>query len=124
MEEHHVCRAAAPAGAIAANDGRSSGIRHGQPVLQAIVAGHGLGIAAEENVRSAARHIGGDRNRPLAARLRNNVRFALVLLGVEHLMGDAGFLQQIGEDLGFFDGDAPDQHGLALFVELADSVGV
>ena len=52
------------------------------------------------------------------------MRFALVLLGVEHLVRDAGFLQQGREMLGFFDGDGAHQDRLAAFVQLADAVGV
>ncbi len=45
-----------------------------------------------------------------------------MLLGVQHLVGDAGLLQQFGDGLGFFDGDGSHEHGLAAFVILPDSV--
>ena len=48
--------------------------------------GSWLGIAAEQNVGAAAGHVGGDGDRAFASGLRDDVRFALVLLGVENLM--------------------------------------
>ncbi len=88
-----------------------------------MVASHLLGIAAEQNVRAAAGHVGGHGDRAFAPGLRNDARFALMLLGVQHLMRDAAFLQQFGDGFGLFDGDGAHEHGLAPFVILADAVG-
>ena len=49
--------------------------------------------------------------------LGDDLGFALVLLGVQHVMLDAFLLQQIGESLALFDTDGADQNGLALGVE-------
>ena len=125
LEEHHVRRRSGSRLAPSGADHRGGrGVGHGQAVLEAIVAGHGLGIAAEQNVGAAAGHVGGDGDGAFAAGLRDDVRFALVLLGVEHLVRDAGLLEQLREVLGFFDGDRADQHGLAALVKLADAVGL
>ena len=58
----------------------------GQLVLQAGVLGHELGVAAQQNVGAAAGHVGGDRDRALAAGLRHDGRLALVILGVQDLV--------------------------------------
>ena len=84
---------------------------------------HELGIAAEQNVGTAAGHVGGDRDRALAAGLRHDVGFALVILGVQHFVPHAHLLQDAGELLGLFDRNGADQHRLALLVELLDLFG-
>ena len=56
----------------------------------------GFERTAEHDVGTAAGHVGGDGDRARAAGLRDDVRFALVLLGVEHFVRDAGFLQLLG----------------------------
>src|SRR6185312_12063488 len=47
------------------------------------VLGHRLVVAAEQDVGAATGHVGRDRDRALAAGLRDDRRLALVLLGVE-----------------------------------------
>jgi hypothetical protein len=51
--------------------------------------GHRFGIAAQNDVGTAAGHVGGDGDGTEPARLGDNFRLALVVLGVEHLMLDA-----------------------------------
>ena len=80
------------------------------------VFGHELGISAEQNVGAAAGHVGGNRHRALAARLRDDKRLALVILGVQHFMPDAHPLEHARELFGFLDRDRAHQHGLALLV--------
>src|ERR1700676_629688 len=89
-----------------------------------MIAGHLLGIAAKQNVRAAAGHVGGHGDSAFASSLRYDAGFAFVLLGVEHLVRDAGFLQQVRDGFGFFDGDSADQHRLAALVILANAVRV
>src|SRR3970040_2163105 len=57
----------------------------GSPLGASRRAGRHLGVAAEENVGAAARHVGGDGNGAIAAGLRDDRRLALVVLGVEDL---------------------------------------
>ena len=47
-----------------------------------------FGIAAEHDVRSAPGHIGGDRHGLVPSGLRDDVRFAFMIFGVQDLMGD------------------------------------
>src|SRR5262245_11282454 len=56
----------------------------GDFLRQALLARHELGVAAEQDVRAAAGHVGRDRHRALAARLRDELRLLRVILGVEH----------------------------------------
>ena len=53
-----------------------------------------LRVAAEHDVGTATGHIGGNGNHPGATGLHDDLRFALMLLGVEHLMRQIIFIQQ------------------------------
>ena len=48
-----------------------------------------IGLAAEHDVGAAAGHVGGDGDGGVAARLRDDAGFLLVLLGVQHAVLDA-----------------------------------
>ncbi len=72
----------------------------------------GLQVAAEHDVGAAARHVGGDGHRARPPGLRDDVRLALVLLGIEHLVRDVLLLQQAREELGGLDRGGADQHRL------------
>ena len=54
--------------------------------LAEFLARHGFRIAAQQNVGAAARHVGGNGDGTHAAGLRHNQRFALVLLGIQHVV--------------------------------------
>ena len=56
------------------------------------LAGLHFGVAAQQNVGSAAGHVGRDGDRALAPGLRHDGRFALVILGVQHFQLDAHLL--------------------------------
>ena len=84
--------------------------------LPQVVLGQVLGVAAEHDVRAAAGHVGGDGDGPQLARLGHDLRFALVLLGVEDVVRYAALFQQGGERLALLDAHRAHQHGLALFV--------
>ncbi len=85
----------------------------GHLFLQAGVLGHELGIAAQQNVGTAAGHVGGDRHRAFAPGLRHDGGFALVILGVQHLVPHAHPLENAGEPLGLLHRNGAHQHGLA-----------
>ena len=53
------------------------------------VLGQELGVAAEQDVGSAAGHVGGDRDGALASGLGDDLGFALVLFGVQDVVLDA-----------------------------------
>ena len=70
------------------------GIRLGQQlILHALLAqrvlGQVLGVAAQHDVRAAAGHVGGDGDGPQLARLGHDLGLQLMVLGVEHAVGDA-----------------------------------
>ena len=85
----------------------------GQPlddlVGQRLLARHELGVAAEQDVGAAARHVGGDRDGVLAARLRDDLGFLRVELGVEDDVLDAAQLQELRQPLRLLDRDRADQ---------------
>ena len=60
-------------------------------------------IAAKQDVRATARHVRRDGDGPLAARLGDDLRLALVVLRVEHVMLDSALVEDAGELLGVLD---------------------
>ena len=66
--------------------------------IQTIVHAHQfdgfLHVAAQHDIRTAARHVGGDGYHLGTSRLRHNLRFARMLLGVQDLMRQFFFFQQ------------------------------
>ncbi len=56
-----------------------------------------LGVAAQDDVGAAAGHVRGDRHRALAAGLGDDLRLALVVLGVQHLVLDAALARACSE---------------------------
>ena len=92
-------------------------------LLQALVLGHELGVAAQQNVGTAAGHVRGNCHRVLAARLRHNAGFALVILGVQHLVPDTHLFQDGRQVFALLHRDGAHQHGLPLGVVLLDFLG-
>ena len=83
---------------------------------------HRFGIAAQNNVGTAARHVGGDGDGPEAARLSDDLRFALVLLGVEHLVLDAALVEELAQPFALLDGDGSHQDRPPLAIDTGDLV--
>src|SRR5450756_1767489 len=74
------------------------------------------GIAAEQNIDTSARHVGGNGNRASAARLGDDLSFFFVIFGIENLMLDAKLLQLMAQPFGFLDGTRTHKDGLPLLV--------
>ena len=98
---------------------------------QTLLARHELGVAAEQDVRAAARHVRRNRDRALPSRLRDELRFLRVVLRVEHhVLVDAAagrraalqaaLVEQRRQLLGFLDRDRPDENRPALGMFLDD----
>ena len=79
-----------------------------------------LGVAAELDVRAAARHVRGNGDRAVGAGIRDDHGLAGVVLRVQHLVADAAGDQHPGELLRLLDGDGADEDGLALLVQVRD----
>src|SRR3989442_13215198 len=109
-------------GTVGADYSRRRGVGNGELFLQTMLARHGLGVAPQENVGSAAGHVGGNGHGSFAPRLGDDLGFAFMLFGVEHLMRDAGFFQDLCDALGFFNGYAAHQDRLAALEVMAGSV--
>ena len=69
-------------------------------------------VAAKHDVGAPAGHVGRDRHRRGPSRLRDDCRFALVLLRVQHLVRYLGLAQHAGEQLRGLDGRRADQNRL------------
>src|ERR1035441_1390795 len=95
----------------------------GDLFLEALVLGHELGVAAEQDVGTAAGHVGGNGDGVLTAGLGDDAGFAFVIFGVEDLVADAHLLEDGGEAFALLDRDGADEHGLTLGVALLDFVG-
>ena len=67
----------------------------GETLLAQIALRHELGVAAEHDVGAAAGHIRRDRDRAEVARLRDDLGFLFVVLGVEDVVRDALALQKL-----------------------------
>ena len=101
--------------------------QHGRVVLVLLVVAARAsaiisGLPPEHDVGAAARHVGRDGDRALAARLGDDLGLALVLLGVQHVVLDALLLELLGEHLRGLDRDRAHQHGLPGLVALLDLV--
>ena len=79
-----------------------------------------LGISAEHDVGSAPGHVGRDSDRAFAPGLGDDGGFPLVLLGVEHLVGNARLMQKLRQLLGLLHARRADEDGLADVVALLD----
>ncbi len=79
-----------------------------------------LDVAAQHDVGTAARHVGGDRDHLRPTRLRDDLRLARVLLGVEHLVRQLFLVQQVRQVFRGLDRRGADQHRLPALVAFAD----
>src|SRR5271155_117773 len=96
----------------------------GDSFLHHLLLGHEFGIATEQNVGTAARHVGSDGDHALAAGLGHKFSFALVEFGVQYnVLLEAFLLQQIRKPLGFFYRCGAHQYGLAFLGQLLNLVG-
>ena len=91
-------------------------------LLAQVVFRQELRVAAQHDVGTTAGHVGGDGHGPQLARLGHDLGLFFMVLGVQDVVGDALFFQQLGQDLGLFNGDGAHQHGLALLVALLNLV--
>ncbi len=90
--------------------------------LAHLLFGELLGVAAQHDVDAATGHVGGDGDGAELAGLGDDLGLPLVVLGVEHLVGDAPALELDGEPLRLLDRDRADEHRLAVLVTLDDVV--
>ena len=94
-----------------------------EPALAQHVVGQHVGVAAQQDVGASAGHVRGDGHGAHAARLRDDVCLALVVLRVQGLVLDAALVQQARQLLGALDGHGADEAGLARLVALGHVVG-
>src|SRR5882762_9564815 len=106
------------AGVAVAIDGRL-----GDSLLQRLLLRHEFRIAAQKDVGAPARHVGGDSDHVLAACLRYDLSFFLVILGVQDDVADIFLFQQLGKPLRFFDGRGTNQYGSAVCIHFLNIVG-
>ena len=83
-------------------------------------AGEEIRVAAQQNIRAASGHIGGDGHGSEMTGLRHDLGFLGVVLGVQHLMGDAPALQHIGDHFAGLHRHSTHQHRLTRLMMLLD----
>jgi hypothetical protein len=79
-----------------------------------------LDTAAENDVGTAASHVGGNGDHSRPAGLTHDLGLARMLLGVEHLMRQFFVVEQRREQFGVLDRGRADQHRLAAFTAATD----
>src|SRR5664280_2859229 len=77
-------------------------------------------IAAEQNIDTSARHVGGNSDRAFATRLGDDLSFLFVILGIENLMLDAELLQLMAQCFRFLDGTRTHKDGLSFLMPCLD----
>ena len=77
-------------------------------------------IAAQHNVSAAACHVGGNRHHFCTPGLGHDVSLSRMLLGVQHLVGQVFFVQQLVNDFRVFNRRGTHQHRLAALVAFAN----
>ena len=87
---------------------------------EALLARHVLGVAAEQDVGTAAGHVGGHRDLAEATRLRDNLGFLRVVLGVQHDVLHTLALEHRREQFRFLDRDGAHEHRTPLGLLLRD----
>ena len=75
---------------------------------------------AEADVGTAASHIGGDGDGTILTSHGDNIGFLLVVLGVQHLVRDAGQGEHAAERLGSFDRGCADEDRLSALVGVGE----
>ena len=83
---------------------------------------HVLCVTAEDNIGTAACHVGRDGHRAVLTCLGDDLGFLVVLLRVENVVRNTAALEHLREQLGFFDRNSTDKHRLTLLVRLDDLV--
>ena len=90
-----------------------------EPAADGVAHGQALEVPAEDYVDATAGHVGRDRHGVLAAGLGHDVGFTEVLLGVEHLVGDAGLGESAAQQLGLLHRRGAQQNRLAAVAAFA-----
>ena len=95
----------------------------GVALLEHLVAGEALGVAAEQDVDTTARHVGRDGDRTEPAGLGHDLGLTGVLLGVQDLVRRChAASSRRDEVLALLDADGADEDRLALVVTRLDVV--
>src|SRR5262249_52913317 len=76
-------------------------------------------IATQQDVCATPRHIGRNRHSPFASGLRHNLRFALMLLGIQDVVGNALAFEHAAEAFRFFNGNGSHQSRTALLMKFS-----
>ena len=79
-----------------------------------------INVAAQFDVGSATRHVGGNRHCAGLARISNDLGFLLVLTRVQDVVRDPIFCQHLADHLGFLDRGCAHKHRLAFGIGRLD----
>ena len=90
---------------------------------EGLLSRHELGVAPEQDVGAAPRHVGRDGHRPVSARLRDDLRLLGVIFRVQYDVFYAAALEQARQPLGLLDRDGAGEDGTAGLLILDDVLG-
>ncbi len=90
--------------------------------LHQVLLGHELGVAAQQDIRAAAGHVGGNRHHAQPSGLGHDLRLALVIFRIQHHVLDALALQYLRKQLALLDRRGAHQHRLLRLVQPQDLV--
>ena len=79
-----------------------------------------LGFLIQLNIRTTARHIGGNGHGSVDTGICYDLSLQFMELGVQHLMLDAALVQHLAKQLGSLNCNGTNQHRLALFIRLCN----
>ena len=77
-------------------------------------------VTSQHDIGTTSRHVGGDSNGSRITCIGDDFRFLCVEFGVQHIVFNTGFIQRIGKQFGFFNGDCTDQNRLVTCYTIFD----
>ncbi len=95
--------------ALSADDVKSAEFDYLLVFLLPLIPVPNLWVAAEDDVHSSPRHVGGNGHRPQTSGLGDDKGLLFVVFGIEHLMRNTFHGEHFAQALVFFDGHRPHQ---------------
>src|SRR6185437_14788658 len=97
--------------------------RAGAALFDQLLTSEEFGIAAQQNIGAAARHVGGDGDHAKVTGLGDDLGFALVEFGIQHDVPDILALENVREQLGLFNRRGADENRLLILMQARNLIG-